>query len=97
MIRPRACAAIIRNGKILMVLHRSSSREYWTLPGGEGKSFGEQVAGQAGVGALVAQSIERGIDDSIVVERQPRQRVQGRVTASRAGLPPSCTPPPSFS
>jgi 8-oxo-dGTP diphosphatase len=34
MIRLRACAAIIRNGKILMVLHRSSTREYWTLPGG---------------------------------------------------------------
>ena len=34
MIRPRACAAIIQNGKILMVLHRSSIREYWTLPGG---------------------------------------------------------------
>ena len=34
MIRPRACAAIIQNGKILMVLHRSPTREYWTLPGG---------------------------------------------------------------
>ncbi len=34
MTRPRACAAIVQNKKILMVLHRSSSREYWTLPGG---------------------------------------------------------------
>lgn len=34
MIRPRACAAIIQNGKILMVLHRSPTWEYWTLPGG---------------------------------------------------------------
>ena len=30
----RVCAAIIQNGRILMVRHRHADREYWTLPGG---------------------------------------------------------------
>ena len=30
----RVCAAIIREGAILMVYHRHADREYWTLPGG---------------------------------------------------------------
>lgn len=34
MIRPRACAAILRDGKILMVKHSHDGRTYWTLPGG---------------------------------------------------------------
>ncbi len=34
MPRSRACAAIIKNGLILMVLHRRPERSYWTLPGG---------------------------------------------------------------
>jgi len=34
MNRPRACAAIINDGKILMVCHKTPSRTYWTLPGG---------------------------------------------------------------
>ena len=33
-MRPRACAAILRADTILMVRHRDSAREYWTLPGG---------------------------------------------------------------
>lgn len=33
-MRPRVCAAIIRNDCILMVRHRDAEREYWTLPGG---------------------------------------------------------------
>ena len=33
-MRPRVCAAIIRDNSILMVLHRDAEREYWTLPGG---------------------------------------------------------------
>jgi len=33
-MRPRVCAAIIRDNRILMVLHRNTEREYWTLPGG---------------------------------------------------------------
>lgn len=33
-MRPRACAAIIRNDAILMVRHHDGRREYWTLPGG---------------------------------------------------------------
>ena len=42
MLRPRACAAIIRDGKILMVRHQDNGRDYWTLPGGgviEGESL----------------------------------------------------------
>lgn len=31
----RACGALIKDKKILMVLHRHSDVEYWTLPGGE--------------------------------------------------------------
>jgi 8-oxo-dGTP diphosphatase len=34
MTRPRVCAAIINNGRILMVYHRSPTESYWTLPGG---------------------------------------------------------------
>ncbi|HEX8237294.1 MAG TPA: NUDIX hydrolase [Abditibacteriaceae bacterium] len=33
-MRQRVCAAIIRDNTILMVQHRDSQREYWTLPGG---------------------------------------------------------------
>lgn len=33
-MRPRACAAIIRQGDILMVRHQHDGRMYWTLPGG---------------------------------------------------------------
>ena len=33
-IRPRVCAAIIRDNSILMVHHRDAQRAYWTLPGG---------------------------------------------------------------
>jgi 8-oxo-dGTP diphosphatase len=45
-MRPRACAAILRDGKILMVRHQNNGRNYWTLPGGgvnEGESL-EQAA-----------------------------------------------------
>ncbi len=34
MIRPRACGALIRNKKVLMVRHVEPARAYWTLPGG---------------------------------------------------------------
>lgn len=33
-MRPRVCGAILRNETILMVRHRDSEHEYWTLPGG---------------------------------------------------------------
>ena len=33
-MRPRACAAILRENDILMVRHRHDRRTYWTLPGG---------------------------------------------------------------
>ena len=44
--RPRACAAIIRDEKILMVKHQINGRSYWTLPGGgvvEGESLEQAV------------------------------------------------------
>ena len=34
-IRPRACASIIQDGKILMVRHHHHGSSYWTLPGDE--------------------------------------------------------------
>lgn len=46
MNRPRACAAVLHDDKILMVCHRTPSRTYWTFPGGgvnEGEAF-EQAA-----------------------------------------------------
>ena len=33
-MQERVCAAIIRDGHILMVRHRHDGRDYWTLPGG---------------------------------------------------------------
>jgi 8-oxo-dGTP diphosphatase len=44
--RPRACAAIIRDEKILMVRHQNNERSYWTLPGGgviEGENLEQAV------------------------------------------------------
>ena len=34
MNRPRSCAAILKDDKILMVCHQTPSRTYWTFPGG---------------------------------------------------------------
>jgi 8-oxo-dGTP diphosphatase len=45
-LKPRACAAIIRDDKVLMVRHQNGTRNYWTLPGGgvmDGESL-EQAA-----------------------------------------------------
>src|SRR5690242_10954294 len=45
-IRPRVCAAIIREYRILMVLHDQGDRSFWTLPGGgveEGETLEEAV------------------------------------------------------
>ena len=42
MNRPRACAAILKDDKILMVCHQTPSRTYWTLPGG-GVNDGESL------------------------------------------------------
>jgi len=42
MSRPRACAAIIKDDKILMVCHQTPSRTYWTFPGG-GVNDGEEL------------------------------------------------------
>jgi len=46
MDRPRACAAIVHDDKILMVCHQTPSRTYWTFPGGgvnEGEPFEQTV------------------------------------------------------
>ena len=46
MNRPRACAAILNGDKILMVCHQTSSRTYWTFPGGgvdEGETLEQAV------------------------------------------------------
>jgi len=42
MNRPRACVAILYDGQILMVLHKTAERTYWTLPGGGWKN-GETI------------------------------------------------------
>lgn len=42
MNRPRACAAVLHDDKILMVCHRTPSRTYWTFPGG-GVNEGETI------------------------------------------------------
>jgi len=42
MNRPRACAAVLKDDQILMVCHKTSSRTYWTLPGG-GMNEGEPI------------------------------------------------------
>ena len=42
-VRHRACAALIRDGKILMVRHVHDGKNYWTLPGG-GIEPGESAA-----------------------------------------------------
>jgi 8-oxo-dGTP diphosphatase len=46
MDRPRVCAAVLSDDKILMVCHQTQSRTYWTFPGGAvetGETF-EQAA-----------------------------------------------------
>jgi 8-oxo-dGTP diphosphatase len=42
MNRSRACAAILKDDKVLMVCHQTAVRTYWTLPGG-GKQEGESL------------------------------------------------------
>jgi len=34
LLPPRACGALVRDGRILMVHHVEGERTYWTLPGG---------------------------------------------------------------
>ena len=42
MNHSRACAAILKDDKILMVCHQTATRMYWTLPGG-GTQGGESL------------------------------------------------------
>ena|SRR5688572_12392079 len=45
MNHSRACAAILKDDKILMVCHQTATRMYWTLPGGgtQGRESLEQT------------------------------------------------------
>jgi ADP-ribose pyrophosphatase YjhB (NUDIX family) len=61
MNRPRACAAVLNGGKILMVRHQTASRNYWTLPGG-GVNGGEELE-QAAVREVKE---ETGLDVNVV-------------------------------
>lgn len=58
-MRPRACAAVLRNDTILMVRHRHGGRDYWTLPGG-GIEPGETPA-QAAVRELFEETGLNGV------------------------------------
>jgi 8-oxo-dGTP diphosphatase len=45
-VRRRACAVVIRDGKVLMCRHNEKGRVFWTLPGG-GIEDGETPAAAA--------------------------------------------------
>jgi len=60
--RPRACAAIIKAGYILMVFHRTNDREFWTLPGGgvhPGETYEDAAIREALEEANIPVRIER--------------------------------------
>ena len=73
-MKARACGAVIRDRKILMVKHRGKSREYWTLPGGAlkpGESFEDaavrEMREETGLSAKVVRLLFAGTygdDDS---------------------------------
>ncbi len=60
--RPRACAAVLHDDKILMVHHQNGSHTYWTLPGGgvdEGETLEQaairEVKEESGLDVTVAE------------------------------------------
>ena len=62
MTRPRAAAAIIHDGHILMVFHKLEEREFWTLPGGgllPGETFEEAAIRESMEEANIPIRIER--------------------------------------
>ena len=62
MTRPRAAAAIIRDGNILMVFYKLEEREFWTLPGGgllPGETFEEAAIRESMEEANIPIRIER--------------------------------------
>ena len=62
MTRPRAAAAIIHDGLILMIFHKFEEREFWTLPGGgllPGETFEEAAIRESMEEANIPIRIER--------------------------------------
>ena len=64
MNRPRACAAVLKDDKILMVCHQTPSRTYWTFPGGgvnEGEPFDQaavrEVKEETGLDVKVIETL----------------------------------------
>lgn len=60
--RPRVCAAIIKENRILMVLHENEVRSFWTLPGG-GVEEGETLE------AAVLREVEEEVNLNGKVDR----------------------------
>jgi 8-oxo-dGTP diphosphatase len=61
-MRPRVCAAILRNGAILMVRHEHDGRNYWTLPGGgveAGETFEQAVLREVMEETTLAGTVQR--------------------------------------
>ncbi|WP_020577586.1 NUDIX domain-containing protein [Actinopolymorpha alba] len=71
----RVCAAIVRDGHILMVRHRESGRAFWTLPGGTAEP-GETLA-QAAV-REVAEEVRLAGDAGPVLYERAYVSVDGR-------------------
>ena len=98
----RACGAIIRDGKILMVRHQHEGRNYWTLPGG-GLEHGETPA-QAAIREVAEEtglivSIDRLVSTQeysgglcyifLMLEQMPRQTARLGYDPEEEGQAPS--------
>lgn len=60
--KPRACGALIRDGKILMVKHAGGDGSYWTLPGGHvetGESYEAAAVREVQEETRLAVAVER--------------------------------------
>ena len=63
----RVCAAVVRDGRILMVRHHEGTREFWTLPGG-GAEPGESLA-QAALREMAEEVCLTGTVGPVLYER----------------------------